>query len=140
VFVHTCRCIFLIVWIGLFLEENYFKKSFENVFEVLEKEKEIGIYLFSVFGPKARLLSPPFGPAAPSLLEWAEASECFFSFGRGPHNGPAQSAAVASRRAPLSLPPGPACKRCLLPLLVTVADSMEESDAVRCSLALSRTP
>jgi hypothetical protein len=76
VFVHTCRCIFLIVLIWFISGGKLFQELFENVFEVLEKKKEKQIISFSyraespVF-PRALLL----GPAAPSLLGRAEASE-----------------------------------------------------------------
>jgi hypothetical protein len=50
-----------------------FQKSFENVFEVLEKEKEIEIISFSASGRKPAPLLSPLGPAA-----------SLFSLGRGP--------------------------------------------------------
>jgi hypothetical protein len=69
VFVHTCRCIFLIVLIWFISRRKLFQKSFENVFEVLEKEKEIEIISFSVLGRKpAPLLS--FWPSRIPLLSW----------------------------------------------------------------------
>jgi hypothetical protein len=51
--------------LGFITRRKGFQKLFENVFVILEKEKVIGIYLFSVFGPKASFL-PPW-PSSPSL-------------------------------------------------------------------------
>jgi hypothetical protein len=54
--------------LGFVTRRKGFQKLFENAFEILEKEKKIGIYLFSAFGPKA-FFSPSLAqPAFPFLF------------------------------------------------------------------------
>jgi hypothetical protein len=90
-----------------------FQKSFENVFEVLEKEKEIEIISFSAFGPKACCCPPQ------QLAHSASVAREPSSLSRVA-NGPAQPSAVEAATPSFSLfrcQAGPACKRCrLLPL------------------------
>jgi hypothetical protein len=99
-----------------------FQKLFENVFEVLEKEKEIEIISFSASGRKPPPLLSPFGPAA-----------SLFSLSRGPRLRAGPSADVAGRRASLPFPladtPGPRHSGVFHFSLVFEPDSSKESDA-----------